>query len=173
MEKYNNITDISSTTNANNSSNESTSQVMSEKVYLNDLDYFNYQSNGCGMSYEVWDEYTDKDLLGNTHTDALKFNLTGIGEGNYVFLEYFLDSKYSSFKGAVSVLQESRATRGKTILIVYGDDKIIYKTDPLGPETLPIEFDINVKGIKKLKIELRSQTAHESWKVGVYEPILR
>ena len=157
LKKYNNIIDESSTTIPNNT------PVSAEKIYLNDLEYFNYQYLGFPMSYETWDEYTDKDLLGNTYSNALKFSVTGFGEGNYVFLEYFLDSKYSSFEGAISVLQESRASKGKTVFIVYGDDKVIYKTDPFGPETLPTEFNIDVTGVKKLKIELRSQPVHESW----------
>lgn len=166
LEKYNVIVAENSTTQTDNLSNSS------KKIYLNNIEYFNYQHTGFPMSYETWDEYTDKDLLGNTYTNALKFSVTGLGEGNYVFLEYFLDSKYSSFEGAISVLQESRATKGKTIFIVYGDDEIIYKTSPFGPETLPIEFNINVTGVKKLKIELLSQSVHENWKVGIYEPTL-
>lgn len=166
LEKYNDIVAENSTTQTDNLSNSD------KKIYLNSIEYFNYQHAGHPMSYEQWDEYTDKDVIGNTHANALKFSVTGLGEGNYVFLEYFLDSKYSSFEGTISVLQESRATKGKTIFIVYGDDEIIYKTSPFGPETLPIEFNIDVTGVKKLKIELRSQSVHENWKVGIYEPTL-
>lgn len=166
LEKYNDIVAENSTTQTDNLSNSD------KKIYLNGIEYFNYQHAGHPMSYEQWDEYTDKDVIGNTYANALKFSVTGLGEGNYVFLEYFLDSKYSSFEGAISVLQESRATKGKTIFIVYGDDEIIYKTSPFGPETLPIEFNIDVTGVKKLKIELRSQSVHANWKVGIYEPTL-
>lgn len=172
LEKYNDIINETSATNSTVSSNENDSVISREKTYLNDLEYFNYQTNGYPMAYEVWDEYADKDLLGNTHTNALKFSVTALNEGNYVFLEYFLDSKYSSFEGTVSVLQGSRTTKGKTVFIVYGDGEIIYKTDPFGPETLPIEFNIDVTEIEKLKIELRPQTSHENWEIGIYEPTL-
>ena len=176
LEKYNDIINETSTTNSTVSSNENDSAISREKIYLNDMEYFNYQNKGTGagyyMSLEEWDEYSDKDLLGNAHTHALKFNVNGVWDDSYVFLEYFLDSKYSSFEGTVSVLQESRTTKGKTVFIVYGDDEIIYKTDPFGPETLPIEFNIDVTGIEKLKIELRPQTSHENWEIGIYEPTL-
>lgn len=122
-------------------------------IYLEDLDYVNYKSK----LRNAWTEWAidDKDSCRKTYNHGLKYTMTEqYRHDNWQYSEYLLDKKYSSFKGSFVIDYNNRSLKTDTYLRVYGDDKLLYTSEPLKASILPINFDIDVKGVTRLKIEI-------------------
>lgn len=109
-------------------------------VMLFDMDYFTYIN-----SYFV-DTKSVTDNIGNSYNNAINLPYGSIEE-------YLLKGKYRKLKGRFIIDYESRGTTRTGQILVYGDDKIIYSSPKLTGGVEPIDFDIDIEGVQKLKIE--------------------
>lgn len=127
-------------------------------IYLNQLDYFNYQdSRYCDFNY--WSLEEDKDSTGKNYEQGLKFSIEEYfgGEGeNWVYNEYLLNQKYKTFKGTFVLHYDDRTRNDKTHLKIYGDDNLLYTSPVMKSGVLPIDFNVDVTGVIKLKVQLVS-----------------
>jgi len=148
-------------------------------VFLNNLDYFNIEHVGRSNQWyrygvEAWSGINDRDNLGNTHANAVKFRLHGMWEGSSILKEYFIDSNYSTFDGSYSMLFQSRDSSGRTVFIVLGDGEVIYRSDPFGSDTLPTEFSIDITNVDRLGIQVHNAELHrDNWWVAILNPRLQ
>jgi len=67
---------------------------------------------------------------------------------------YLLDTKYSRLKGNVSLDNDSKNTSAKMFLNIYGDDKLIYTSKVITSGVYPQDFDVDVSGVVKLRLEV-------------------
>lgn len=136
-------------------------------VALSRLDYFSesqrYQwgrepwGNYKGNVIKPWNEESDKDSTGSNYANGLLFELKGTGTGATYGLEsereYLLNQKYKGFKGSFVLHYDSRSSvHAHAVLKVYGDDELLYTSEVVEKGTLPVSFDVNVKGVNKLKL---------------------
>lgn len=139
---------------------------------LSDLDYFSTgQQNLWGNndwenhSYNKITKWPEgkKDNEGNVYNNGLHFLLHGTGTGaTYGLLsynEYILDGQYRKFQGRFVLDYDYRSNNWvNATLYVYGDDKLLYESKPLQKGVRPIDFNIDVTGVAKLKIEVRNDS---------------
>lgn len=113
-------------------------------VYLNDLDYFNMQAK-LKMSKST----VVKDNLGNSYNISMKAQ-----QGNKTqWIEYIIDGQYSKFKGRLIVPYELRTTTYTGYIQVFGDDKLLYTSPTMTGGVEPVDFEVDITGVLKLKLE--------------------
>lgn len=139
------------------------SDVASPTVWLNEIEYFNYQVSDNGCKFEQWNPENDKDNTGNTYLRGLKFTqYESYGDGNESssqYIEYLLNQKYSKVSGKFVLHYDHRNDPGansNSKMKIYGDDQLIYTSPVLKAGVLPINFDVNVTGVIKLKIQFEN-----------------
>lgn len=113
-------------------------------VWLSDIDYFD----------EVGDwtvGHNSKDNIGIEHTHLL-YTKYHFSNGN-PYRIYKIDGQYTTLKGCLFQMYESRATKITTHLYIYGDNVLIWE-GLVSNGVNPVEFDVDITGIYELKIEL-------------------
>ena len=148
--------------------------------FLNDMDYFSQGSSailsGIGGTWEesnykeseiniVDNSFTDN--ANNVYNKGFTFNLKSKKGprpvGFTMYNEYLLNQEYSKFRGTFALSYENRSDDlANAVLSIYGDDKLIYKSKEMTKGVLPIDLDIDVSNIIKLKFEIINDNASES-----------
>lgn len=114
-------------------------------VELDSIEELNYKMNGKSR-YDL-----PKDFRGNEYTYGIRYWAASVFD-NYV--EYDLDCNYKYF---TSIITPSEKWSGKhkvpaTFKInIWGDDKMLFEKE-MTRESSPIEIELNVAGVKELKI---------------------
>ncbi|MDP4121054.1 MAG: NPCBM/NEW2 domain-containing protein [Bacillota bacterium] len=101
------------------------------------------------------------DVGGNAYQHGLEAWIArwnGTAEKSWAWNEYTLDSKYKSLSGKIVLLKSYNVKNFDTKFDVFGDGKLLYSTE-LKPKTLPKNININISGVKKLKIYLHDLAA--------------
>jgi hypothetical protein len=75
---------------------------------------------------------------------------------NWLYTDYLLSKKYSRISGKFALSYYSNSTDYKATLNLYGDNKLLYTSPELTKGILPIDFDVNISGVEKLKIEINT-----------------
>ncbi|MCY9696428.1 stalk domain-containing protein [Paenibacillus alginolyticus] len=74
------------------------------------------------------------------------------------YSEYLINGEYTKFEGYLApgkIFAGSSKIENIGQIIIYGDDKIIYKSSAINSDvTSPIKIDVDVSGVLKLKIEI-------------------
>lgn len=113
-------------------------------VMLHELDYFDRSSE--------FRTYRDvKDNLGNSYDYG--FTSSNILSGND-WQTYNIDGKYTKMKGKYILNYKYRDTPHKERFKVYGDGKLIYNSSVMTGGVHPIDFEIDLRGVLELKIEI-------------------
>lgn len=144
-------------------------------AFLNDMDYFSSGQSYLWGSGGYWRIYSQnsmgkivgeiQDNAGKTYNNGLGIVLTGAGTGaTYglsIYQEYLLNQIYSKFSGTFVLNHEYRSSNyANAKLKVYGDDKLIYESETLQKGTMPIDFNIDVSGVIKLKVEIVNDSSN-------------
>lgn len=117
-------------------------------LYL--LDYFcSSNSSGAGFSY-----YSSvKDNMNNVYTD-------GIG-GNSAYLnwqEYKVGGNYNSVQGKIILNYDYKEQESsETYVNIYGDSNLLYTSPLITAGQQPVEFDVKIEGIDKLRISIEGR----------------
>ena len=109
-------------------------------VMLHELDYFDRSSE--------FRTYRDvKDNLGNSYD----YGFASRGSG---WQTYNINGKYTKMKGKYILSYEYRDTNYENRFKVYGDGKLIYNSTVMTSGVFPIDFEIDLRGVLELKIEI-------------------
>ena len=90
-----------------------------------------------------------KDNKSNEYSSA--FSIDGGGEQEW-WAEYSIGGNYNIFSGIVGVPYSQRSTGDTKYFEIYADGKLIYKSPEMNKDSDPVEFKLNVTGVKKLRI---------------------
>ncbi|NLX64811.1 MAG: copper amine oxidase [Clostridiaceae bacterium] len=113
-------------------------------VMLYDLDYFK-KDVGFVKEKSVMDN------IGNSYINVLKVSHRF---SDYTMEEYLINGKYRRLKGRFILDYKTRNTEEKAQILIYGDDRLIYTSPQMTSGTFPIDFDIDIDGVIRLKIEM-------------------
>ncbi|HPF43362.1 MAG TPA: stalk domain-containing protein [Syntrophomonadaceae bacterium] len=129
-----------------------------KKFYLGDMDIYHEQVKGNLTGDLSWGLikpgsmiYNIRDNTGITHDTGLVINgYMGYGWGYRV---YTLDQNYARLTGKIALSFDDQLTKEPAIIKIYGDDKLLYTSPEIVNGVFPQEFDINIAGVKQIKIE--------------------
>ncbi|NLS45476.1 MAG: copper amine oxidase [Firmicutes bacterium] len=125
-------------------------------ISLNDLDYFNATGS--------WDKVDNpRDNLGNSYVEGLSgINSLSRYADYYATVDYVLNGKYRRLKGSYILRYIDRSKqRAEGKLKIYGDDKLLF-SDGMKPGKTPVEFDIDLSGVLRLRIEMSNYDTYST-----------
>lgn len=67
-----------------------------------------------------------------------------------------LQGKYSNLSGYIGVEDETKNSSGGFILSIYGDERLLHRTNIVKPSFYPYQISVDVEGVKRL-------TLHVDW----------
>lgn len=109
-------------------------------IYLSQLDPITSENASvAGVS---------KDNMGNTYSDSIM--LKGLTSAN---AEYVLNGGYTRIKGVFALPYTAKDHGTIGILKIYGDDQLLYTSPEMTKGVEPIQFDVDITGINRLRIE--------------------
>jgi hypothetical protein len=121
-------------------------------VWLNDVESFNHKSSGFS-SWEVCDNNSFKDSTGNFCNRAINIFTCGSSSS---YTDYLINKKYSKIKGKFILSFDSRSSEYNGNIKIYGDNKLLYTSAVMTGGELPIDFDVDITGVEKLKLEVNN-----------------
>lgn len=110
------------------------------KVYSGDTDCYR------------WNEH--KDTLANVYPNSLWIHFNGAYRSKDNSLEYYLGGKYSGISGKVAFGIKNKKDMGDLCLIIYADEKEVYRTGPINERTEPIDFDVDIENASFIKFSV-------------------
>lgn len=121
--------------------------------YLADLEYA--RTDGVAKNSLFFNEW--KNPAGLKFTIAGKQYYHGMGivlsdYSNKGSIDYNLNGEYTKLTGLLGIDDYTKNSDNSGILIIKGDGKEIYRKSDLKGGDLPINFDVNIKGILKLQV---------------------
>lgn len=119
-------------------------------VWLNDLEYFNLQSSISVNRWSKLENDSFKDATGNFCSRAIQCTMCS----EWLYTDYLINKKYSRITGKFALSFDSRSTTYIATLNLYGDNKLLYTSPRLTGGVLPIDFDVDISGVEKLRIEI-------------------
>lgn len=76
------------------------------------------------------------------------------------YAEYFLNGKYNTFSGKCGVSYERRSSDKSKYFDIYADGVLVYTSPTMISSSLPVDFSIDVTGVKVLKISYPPLSEH-------------
>lgn len=70
---------------------------------------------------------------------------------------YNLNGEYKRLKAKYGVCEANSSNDVSAYIKIYGDDKLLYTSEAIKWDSLPKELDVNISGVKMLKIEFVSE----------------
>lgn len=116
-------------------------------AYLEDLEPF------IGIDL---DTLTKTDNVGNEHIRTITY-----GYPYKINNTYLLNGNYTAITGVLFQTQEMRNSKTESTLKIYGDEKLLYQSS-VSAGVLPIDFDVDLTGILKLRIEFNGGSSLSS-----------
>lgn len=107
------------------------------------LDYFDSDGKVYGPS-------DPQDNLGNRHPNSYEIHTSGYGDA---YVTYRVDGKYNHLRGTFFLLYDYRSSKSERRFRVYNDDNEIIYTATITHAVDPVDFDIDISGVKNLKLE--------------------
>lgn len=123
-------------------------------VWLNDLAYYNLLSDSTLNKCSILGNNTFKDSMGNICSRAIKYDIYY----GWIYTEYAVNKKYRKINGKFALSFDSKDTKYKATLKVYGDGKLLYTSPELTGGFAPINFDVDVSGVEMLRIEISNNS---------------
>jgi len=96
--------------------------------------------------------YVDRNVKDNTSTSHRHSLWVGYFFNNEYWVEYFTNGNYKAFTGICGCSYDNRSDKESTYFEVYGDGKLLYTSPEVTSGTIPFEFDIDISGVKILRI---------------------
>jgi len=125
-----------------------------ETVRLSDLNYLT--SGGFRFRYES---------SARSNTDRYFNDCFVIGENSsspLSYRDYLLEGTYSRIEGTYFLGFDSRSTSASYRLKIWGDGNLLYESDRLVQDVLPISFSIDVNNVQILKIGTERETVRSA-----------
>lgn len=121
-------------------------------AFISELDYLNKNDY-------ISDNYSN---LSDNTGKAYKRIYTIGGWGGDSYAEYLINGNYTNFTGVAGVAYDERSTEHSKFFEVYGDGVLLYTSPVFKASSMPKEFNINVTGVKVLKIYYPKQDGPNS-----------
>lgn len=130
-------------------------KVVDESMtWLNELDYFNLQSNSINK-WKVLPNDSFKDSTGNFCTRAISFRFLPSYSADSIYTDYLINKKYTKISGKFVLSYDFRSA-GNGCLKIYGDNRLLYTSEEMKGGVLPIDFEIDISGVEKIRIEVNN-----------------
>lgn len=133
-------------------------------VYINDLDYMSCVN-------EVYSTDNLKDNTGVLYHKGLAMCKYFTGDGGEGSAEYYINGKYATFTGTVAVRSGNEDNDDSAYFEIYGDGKLLYTSPVMTKSSFPESFNINVTGVKMLKISYPASNSDEGM-ATLYDGVL-
>lgn len=134
-------------------------------VALTDIDPF-YEDSEDPYYLEI-DKWVaqDKDNLGNGGNSGIKIINSGTSN-RWVTISYMINGEYDTLTGTFALSYDSKdctdeSNYGAQLIIYNEDDEMIYGTDAILGGVEPIDVNVNISGVKELKVCFYS--GNSSW----------
>lgn len=157
--------------------------LMDLNILYTDPDYSEY--------WEEW-EADDSDNLGNTGMHGGKWRngqkYSFLSDSYYVdpsdndinkiHQEYAINGEYDVFQCKFLLHQSAKNMEGRFYLKIYGDDTLIYTSEPLTGGSLPIDLNVDISNVKKMAIEISFEVdetidvPYDRYYCGLIDPLL-
>jgi len=125
---------------------------------LIDLEYFDRDGN------EFKKLQNAKDNLGNEYTDGITvYEKNGTGNAGSSWEEYKTNGMYKKLKGKIILNYDKRDSSSVGRFKVYGDDLLLYNSPEITKGVEPVDFDIDLEGVLKLKVEFLGISETQIW----------
>lgn len=130
-------------------------------------------------SFEIFKAYDKdwgqhKDTLTNVYPNSINIYHNGRRGVNDTSLEYYLSGKYNGVSGKIAFDIDNEKDRGDLCLIIYADEKEVYRTGPINERTEPVEFDVDIANANFIKFSVEKLPNNTgSYKLILSDPILR
>lgn len=130
-------------------------------IYLSSLDSCN-NSHGS-EAFEYYDSVTDN--YGTIYSSGI-----GGSDSDESWNEYMLDgSTYKEIRGKVVLNYEARTqTSDDVFLWIYGDNIVLFMSQPITAGCEPQEFNVDLTGVKTLKVVIRGRRMLRLVDCGLY-----
>ena len=126
--------------------------VDESKVRMDQLEYFDIQHNFTYKEENMSEVDGFKDANENIFSKAIVYELY---PSKWIYTDYLINKKYSKIKGKLALSYESREEGiNPTYLKIYGDNRLIYTSTAMMAGGLPVDFDVDISGIEKLRIQV-------------------
>ena len=164
---------------------QTTQPSASKSVDLDSLNYVTEQNENSNIHFWDLNEKNENDrncLVSNADVRYKKALVMRVGEpylpvdkGAYtIYRDYLLNGSYKRLTGDFALAQVSRNFNiGKMTMKVYGDGKLLYTSDPVYADVLPQKVDVDVSGVKMVRIAIETDFESECiCYAGFYGPQL-
>ena len=133
-------------------------------VALTDIDPFYEKTDSSYLEIDKWTAQ-DTDNLGNGGKSGIKIINEG-ARNEWVTISYMLNGEYDTLTGTFSLSYDSRDCTDEedfgAQLVIYNDeDEMIFLTDQLLGGVEPIDVNVDISGVKELKVCFYS--GNNSW----------
>ncbi len=124
----------------------------SPTILLNSLTPYDIYSSGSGGYTPSFINSSDSitDNMGKEYQGYM--GISGMGTYSTDGPVYNIDGKYSTLKGRYILKESEKTTTYKSQVLIYGDNKQLYKSDSITKGSKPIDFTVDVSGVKELKV---------------------
>ena len=123
-------------------------------VWLNNLEYFNMQSDSSINNCSKLENYNFKDSTGNLCSRAIQYDIYY----GRIYTDYTINKRFSRITGKFALSFYSKNTIYKANLKLYGDNKLLYTSPELTGGVLPIDFDVDISGVENLRIAISNNS---------------
>jgi hypothetical protein len=132
--------------------NNANKDGQTSSMWLDQLDYFNYQRGGSSDSWVLWESSKDNDSTGASYSHGIKYGMPYYYSKNWQYTEYLLNQKYKKLTGKFVLHYDSRSVNRETYLKIYGDDKLLYTSEAMKSGKMPLDVNVDITGVIKLKV---------------------
>lgn len=125
-------------------------KIIDNIVWLNELYPVNVETKSNLNEWKRLTAGTFKDSLGNISSRSIECSINH----SWLATEYRLGRLYSKMSGKFALSFTSKGTKYKATLNIYGDEKLLYSSPEMTGDVLPVNFDINIANVNKLRFEV-------------------
>lgn len=147
----------SSDSSSNNQANTSTFALQTPQqttqevdlgyIWLTDLSPINNDRLYAESFYDTTSN------VGSELTHCLRTGTMSYGGSGEGWIEYYIDGDYKYLTGCMAITQDFFDTKYIGTLIIYADGTEIYRVDEMIAGDTPINFQINVSNVERIRIE--------------------
>lgn len=124
-------------------------------VKLTDLTPFFEEDDGYGTILDEW-TVQDKDNLGNGGKTGIKIRSKG-SYGSWAYVGYMINGKYDTLKGTFAIHEDFKNNTNTEqnwgqVAVFDENDEMIYCSEPTLGGVEPVDIEVNISGMNRLKI---------------------
>jgi hypothetical protein len=87
-------------------------------------------------------------------------------------INYFLDGQFETFTGSIALNHETRSAVTRTVIRIYGNERLLFESNVITAGFLPQTFDLNVAGVTVLRLEIIHLSGADWIHAGVADGML-